>query len=215
MARGRCLTEPVPTAERSRRFWDRQAATYDQRIAPVERRFFADSRRWVCARADGDVLEVAIGTGLNLPLYPEAVRLTGVDSSPAMLDAAATRAAGLGLTPRLLTGDAHALPFGPASFDTVVCTWALCGMADERRALAEMVRVLRPGGSLLLADHVGSTHAGLRALQRLADLVTGPLQGEYWTRRPLPLLAGLGLTLAETDRLHAGTVERLRALKPC
>jgi hypothetical protein len=57
-------------ARRRRRYWDRQAHTYDQQIAVWERRLFPDGRQWVCSQAAGDVLEVAIGSGLNLPHYP-------------------------------------------------------------------------------------------------------------------------------------------------
>ncbi|MDN5570994.1 MAG: class I SAM-dependent methyltransferase [Propionibacteriaceae bacterium] len=200
--------------ERSRRYWDRQATTYDARIAGVERRFLLDSRRWVCERARGDVLEVAIGTGANLPFYPAEVRLTGVERSVPMLDAARTKAVTLGQTPRLLTGDAEDLPFDAATFDTVVCTYSLCGFADEKVALAEMVRVLRPGGRLLLADHVVAGHAGVRAVQRLLELASVPLQGEHWTRRPRLVVESLGLSVVAADRLHAGVIERIAAVKP-
>jgi hypothetical protein len=64
---------------RLRRYWDRQAATYDRQSAFVERRFFSDTRGWLCAQAVGDTLEVAIGTGLNFAHYPDHVRLTGIE----------------------------------------------------------------------------------------------------------------------------------------
>jgi SAM-dependent methyltransferase len=76
---------------RRRRAWDKQAARYDKQIGWWERLLFGqDNRAWACQRADGDVLEVAIGTGLNIAFYDPAVTLTGVDLSPAMLDIAAT-----------------------------------------------------------------------------------------------------------------------------
>ncbi len=87
-----------------------------------------DSRSWVCGQARGDTLEVAVGTGLNLPFYPAGVELTGIDFSPAMLGVAQTRARQLGRTVDLRQADAHALPFPDALFDTVVCTFALCAI---------------------------------------------------------------------------------------
>lgn len=204
---------PEPTARdrRAARYWDRQAASYDERTAGVERRFLADSRRWVCERAAGETLEVAVGTGANLSLYPAGVRLTALDRSPAMLDAARRRADALGREARLVSGDAGALPFAAASFDAIVCTYALCGMPDERQALTEMVRVLRPHGRLLLADHVVATNPLVRGLERLLELVTVPLQGEHYTRRPLTVVRAMGLAVVETDRLRAGAIERLHA----
>lgn len=100
---------------------------------------------------------MAIGTGLNLPHYPAGIRLTGIEWSPAMLERARQRAATLGRDVDLQGSDARALAFPDGAFDTVVCTFSLCGIPDDRRALAEMVRVLRPGGRLLLADHVAAS----------------------------------------------------------
>jgi ubiquinone/menaquinone biosynthesis C-methylase UbiE len=194
--------------------WDGEAARYEEKTASVERRYLADSRRWVCQRAAGSTLELAVGTGLNFPCYPDNVSLTGVDWSPQMVQAAERRA-GRMLRPISLTrADAMALPFADEQFDTVVCTFALCCIPDERAALAEAIRVLRPGGSLLLADHVVASNLALRALEHLVELVTIPLQGEHYTRRPLSTVRDLGLTIIETERLTHGAIERVHARKP-
>jgi SAM-dependent methyltransferase len=75
--------------------WDKQAGRYDREMDRWDRRLFGDSRPWVCSRAIGDVPEVAVGTGRNLPFHPDGVRLTGVDWSSAMLGIARERAAAL------------------------------------------------------------------------------------------------------------------------
>jgi SAM-dependent methyltransferase len=91
--------------ERIRRIWEKQAPSYDRNAALWEKILFEDGRRWVCSRTHGEVLEVAIGTGLNLAFYPEAVvRLTGVDLSPAMLEIARQRARKLGIEVDLREG---------------------------------------------------------------------------------------------------------------
>ncbi|WP_188987330.1 class I SAM-dependent methyltransferase [Saccharopolyspora thermophila] len=179
-----------------------------------ERFFAGDSRDWVCSRASGDVLEVAVGTGLNLPGYPVGARLTGIEWSRQMLALARQRAARLGRRVHLLQADAQALPFPDASFDTVVCTFSLCAIPDERQALAEMARVLRPGGRLVLADHVVSTSGPVRLVQRVLELVTVPLGGEHFRRRPLEHLRAAGLTVEHTERFRLGIIERLVARKP-
>jgi ubiquinone/menaquinone biosynthesis C-methylase UbiE len=194
-------------------YWDDQAASYEQKMASVERRFFADSRRWVCQRAAGSTLELAVGTGLNLPLYANDVILTGVDWSPRMVQAAERSASRLARSIALTRADATALPFDDERFDAVVCTFALCCIPDERAALAEAIRVLRPGGSLLLADHVAATHPALRALEHVVELVTIPLQGEHYTRRPLNAVRQLGLAIVDTERLTHGAIERVHARK--
>ena len=90
------------------------------------------------------MLEVAIGTGRNLPYYPRDRRLTGIDLTPAMLTLALDRARSLGMAAALLVADAQAPPFAAASFDSVVCTLGLNAIPDDRAAVAEMYRVLRP-----------------------------------------------------------------------
>ena len=201
-------------AERWQRYWDRKSKSYDREMGFFDRHLFKDSRPWVCRQAAGEVLEVAIGTGLNLPHYPEGVRLTGIDFSSAMLAIARRRASELGVQVDLREGDAQALDFPDASFDTVVCTFGLCAIPDYRQAVAEMGRVLRPGGRLLLADHVASTARPVRAVQRLLELATVPLQGEHFRRRPLESVRAQGFDVEIQERFTRGIVERVVARKP-
>lgn len=194
--------------------WESQAAGYDKQIRFWERIQFADGREWVCSRARGGVLEVGAGTGRNFVFYPEGITLTGIDLSPAMLAVARQRAEQLGITADLREADAEALPFHDASFDSVVSTLCLCTIPGDLAAIGEMWRVLRPGGRLLLLDHIGSNHWPIRLMQRLIETLTIRLAGEHMTRRPLPLVEAAGFTVEERQRLKAGTVERLAARKP-
>ena len=212
---------PDGRARRLRRRWDREASGYDRAFAAAEARMFPDVRRRLCALARGDVLEVAVGTGLNLPHYPPAVtggHLVGVEWSPGMLDVARQRADGLGVDVDLRLGDAQRLDLPDSSVDTAVCTFSLCAIADERAALAEMVRVLRPGGRLLLADHVTSTFWPLRALQAVADLVSVPWAGEHFGRRPMRWVAARAdageLVVEQHERTRAGVIEWVAAAVP-
>lgn len=200
--------------DRLRRYWDRHAGSYDRQMGFWDRHAFGASRDWVCSKATGEVLEVAVGTGLNLARYPREVRLTGVEFSPAMLALARRRAADLGLPVDLRAGDAQALEFPDASFDTVVATLSLCAIADDRRAVTEMVRVLRPGGLLLLLDHVAAAGWPARSLQRLVELVSVPVGGEHFRRRPIRYVEAAGLAVEAHDRFGLGIVERLAARKP-
>jgi ubiquinone/menaquinone biosynthesis C-methylase UbiE len=205
---------PEARTERLRRYWDKQAPKYDKQIAFFERVWFGDGRQWVCAQATGDVLEVAIGTGRNLPFYPPGIRLTGIDFSPAMLDLARRQASQLGHPVDLRLGDAEALDLPDAAFDTVVCTLSLCTIPDERRAIAEMKRVLRPGGRLLLLDHVAGAPRWLRALQWLLEAATRRATGEHQLRRPALQVQVEGFQIEQRERSKLGTVERLVARKP-
>ena len=199
--------------ERWRRYWDRHSRGYDRQMGRMDRWLFRDTREWICRQATGEVLEVAIGTGLNLACYPSDVRLTGVELSPGMLEVARWRADELCRGVDLRLGDAEALDLADGSFDTVVCTFSLCAIPDHHRALAEMIRVLRPGGRLLLADHVASSSPVLRAGQ-LLELATVPIGGEHFLRRPYDDVRAAGLTIERRDRFARGLVERLAARKP-
>jgi ubiquinone/menaquinone biosynthesis C-methylase UbiE len=131
-----------------------------------------------------------------------------------MLELARRQAAQLGRRVDLRLGDAQALDLPDASFDTVVCTLSLCAIPDERRAVAEMKRVLRPGGQLLLLDHVVGGPRWVRAIQWLLELVTRPLGGEHLRRRPLLQVQAEGFQIERRERLKLGSVERLTARKP-
>ncbi|MFF5232417.1 class I SAM-dependent methyltransferase [Dactylosporangium sp. NPDC000521] len=203
----------TPTA-RQQRVWDRNAPGYDRQIGLFERIWFTGGREWLGARAHGRVLEVAVGTGRSLPHYRPDTVLTGIELSPAMLAIAGQRAAGLGRTADLRQGDAEHLPFPDATFDTVVCALALCTIPHPAAAIAEMHRVLVPGGTLLLLDHVGSSWPPVRAAQWLLEQLTGRTAGEYFTRRQLPLVHAAGFHVEETERRKAGTIERIHARKP-
>jgi len=199
---------------RQLRFWDRSAPSYDRKMDFAERRLFGDTRAWLCGQATGETLEVAIGTGLNLPHYPGSVSLTAVEWSGPMLEIARRRASELGRVVDLQSGDARALSFPDGRFDTVVCTFSMCSISDERAALAGMARVLRPGGLLLLADHVVASSWPVRALQALMDAVSVPLYDEHYRRRPLPLVRAMGFDIERHDRFRLGVIERFAARKP-
>ncbi len=200
--------------DRWHRYWDKQSQHYDPAMRFMDRVLFKDSRSWACSQATGDTLEVAVGTGLNFPDYPADITLTGIDLSEPMLDIARDRAAELDRRVTLLQGNAHSLPFDDASFDTVVCTFGLCAIPDEHAAIAEMRRVLRPDGQLILVDHVRSSSAIARGVQRLLEAVLVPIGGEHFLRRPLAIVRDQGFDVEQVQRFKIGLVERLVARKP-
>jgi ubiquinone/menaquinone biosynthesis C-methylase UbiE len=153
--------------------------------------------------ATGRVLEIGIGSGLNLPLYGNAVtEVVGIDPSPELL-AMAERAAALAMPgkTRLLEASAERLPIDDQSVDTVVVTWALCSIPDPTAALAEARRVLRPGGSLRFVEHGRSPDASVAWWQdRLTPLWMRCSGGCHLNRKTDDLVqsAGLRLTTLET-----------------
>src|SRR5438093_12538208 len=107
--------------ERVLHLYEKEAHKYDREMRFFDRLLFAGGREWVCAQAAGEVLEIGIGTGRNLPFYAPDVRLTGMELSPAMLELARERARELGREVDLRAGDAAAPEFPEECFATVVC----------------------------------------------------------------------------------------------
>lgn len=215
MSGSRTPTDRAKANELRRRAYARDAAKYDKQIGFLEKWVIGSEHRgWACSKAVGNTLEVGIGTGLNLPHYSRDLRLTGLDLTSEMLEIARKRAMGLGLSVEFKEGDAQELPFKDASFDTVVCTYSLCNVPDVSDAVSEMKRVLKTGGRLILVDHIRSTSPPILWLQRLIEFFESRTEGEYMTRRPLVEVQARGFQILARDRMRAGVIERLVALKP-
>jgi ubiquinone/menaquinone biosynthesis C-methylase UbiE len=190
------------------------AAFYPRIVGLAENGGQRETRRELISQAAGRTLEIGAGHGLNLPHYGERVsELVISEPSPHMLrrlrralDGAAPN---VGSWSVVATG-AEALPFDGASFDTVVCTFVLCTVPDPRRALAEVARVLRPGGRLLFLEHVRARDG--TALGRFQDLVAPPHRrlgaGCHPNRRTGQLIEDSSLSV---ERLEHGRQPRALA----
>jgi SAM-dependent methyltransferase len=202
-----CTMPPDGELERIRRIYDRRSVS--------ARSFSRDPGcEWLCSQASGETLEIGIGRGRTLGHYPPGVRLTGLDLSGVAIGLADRRAAELGLDVTLRQGDAAALPYPDERFDTVVFCYALCTIPDDRRAVAEAVRVLRPGGRLLLIEHVRSPNRIVRAIERLVEPIELRRMGDHLVREPLDHVLAEGLEVETLERRMFGIIERLVALKP-
>jgi SAM-dependent methyltransferase/predicted ester cyclase len=209
----RACSIPPSETERIRKIFDKQAPKYDKSMSRFERLLFAGNREWVCDRAEGQVLDLAAGTARNLPYYPPDATLTGIELSPEMAALGRTRAEDLGREFEMVIGDAEALPFPDESFDTVVCTYGLCTIPDDAAAIREAKRVLRPGGRILLAEHVRSPNPIVRTIQRLLEPFAHRFGGDHLLREPLDHLATDGFVVDEVKRQKAGWVELVAAHK--
>jgi ubiquinone/menaquinone biosynthesis C-methylase UbiE len=200
--------------ERVRSLMDKQAPGYDRQMSFFDRVLFAGGREWACAEARGDVLEIAVGSGRNLPFYPDGISLTAIELSPEMLALARARAERIGRDADLRLGDAERLEFEDESFDTVVCTLALCTIPDAPRAVAEAKRVLRSGGRFMALEHVRSPAVAVRAMQRMLDPLSVRFDADHLLREPLEYLQAAGFEVEQLERSKWGIVERAIARKP-
>jgi ubiquinone/menaquinone biosynthesis C-methylase UbiE len=146
-----------------------------------------ERRERLVPRAHGAVLEVGIGSGLNLPFYDASRvrRLYGADPSQALLGMARNKARKLGMEVELVRQSAERLPFPSATFDCALLTWTLCSIPDPAAALAEIRRVLKPGGELLFIEHGLAPDPGVARWQHRLTPLWRPLAGGCHLDRPM------------------------------
>lgn len=160
-------------------------------------------RATVVPRAAGDVLELGCGGGINMEFYDRArVRsFSGVDPSPKLLEMSRAAAAEQGMTADIRGGVGEAMPFGDAMFDTVVTTFTLCSVQDAVTTLAEIRRVLRPGGTALFLEHGASPDANVAKWQRRIEPLWSRIGGGCQLTRPIAqAYANAGFTVDTLGR---------------
>lgn len=187
------------------------AALYDRSLAPTEAAGLADRRRELLAEASGSVIELGAGTGLNLDYFGDGVeRLVLTEPSAAMAAKLRERLADDGRKAEVVEAPAEKLPFGDAEFDFAVATLVLCTVPDPAAALAEVRRVLKPDGRLLLLEHVRSDDP---ASAKWQDRLETPWRlfgnGCHCNRDTERLVAEAGFRF---DAIEHGTVNKAPAL---
>ena len=164
-------------------------------------------RKRVLKAANGEVLEIGIGSGLNLPFYGPDVRgIKGLEPASRLLATARRGPAAAGRAPlQLIQGSAEAIPLESDSVDTIVSTWTLCSIPGAIRALEEMRRVLRPGGSLLFVEHGLAPDASVRRWQHRLNPAWQALSAGCHLDRAIPsLIEGAGFRMAHLAAAYMG-----------
>lgn len=168
----------------------------------MRNRNFLPYRRRVVAAADGHVLEIGTGSGLNLPFYGAAVRdIQGLEPSQRLIAMARCAAEGSAVPVTFIEGSAEAIALDDHSIDTVVTTWTLCTIPHAEQALAEMRRVLKPAGQLLFVEHGLAPEARVRRWQHRLTPAWSKIGGGCHLNRPIETLieqAGFDLPQLET-----------------
>ena len=181
-------------------------ARYYARLAPrLEDEGLADLRRELLAGLRGDVIEVGAGSGLNFRHYPASVTsVSAVEPEPYLRRTAEDAAGETETNVTVLPGTAGQLPLPDASCDAAVLCLVMCSLDDRPAALAEIARVLRPGGVLRFLEHTRATTRGLRVAQRIADATIWPLMagGCHTSTDPVGDIEAAGYTVTECRALR-------------
>jgi ubiquinone/menaquinone biosynthesis C-methylase UbiE len=183
--------------------YDRHAPTYDKSVGLVENLVLGDLRQRFGQQLRGETLEIAIGSGLNLPHYTRQVtRAVGVDLSSGMLDEARKRASRLDREIELIQMNGEMLAFEDNSFDAVGISLSLCTIPRPMLTLEEIARVCRPDGVVIFLEHVRSPHRPVYALQRLWSPVQERSLGCSWVRETVQTVQQAGFqVVSDTSRL--------------
>ena len=184
------------------RVYSNYASVYDHIFGKVFHEGRESAVRNLNVTPDERILEVGVGTGLSLPLYPSHCRVTGIDLSSGMLDKARERAAVLGLSHvELHQMDAGNMKFPDDSFDTVVAAYVVTAVPDYRKVMAEMIRVCRTGGRIILLNHFSNGNKLIAAVEKAIS----PLCKHIGFRTDLSLhhvLEGTSLMVANKEKVN-------------
>jgi ubiquinone/menaquinone biosynthesis C-methylase UbiE len=211
MVNGR-LSIDNKTTTAARRRYNRIAATYDHMESFVERAYFSKWRKLQWSKVEGtQILEVGVGTGKNIPFYPAGAEITAIDFSEEMLKRAKERAERREVKVRLRQMDVQNMDFKDNSFDSVVATFVFCSVPDPIQGLQEINRVCKPGGKIILLDHVLHANVIIGNIMNLANPFVVPLMGANINRQTVSNVIKSDLTLESVTDLGFGIFKLIEA----
>lgn len=192
--------------------YDRIAPFYDAMEWFTERLAFQNWRQDLWSRVPtGRILEVGVGTGKNMPYYPEGARVTAIDLSDRMLQQAQRRAKSLNLDVDLRQMDAQELAFEDDTFDAVVATFVFCSVPDPVQGLRELGRVAKPGGDIWLLEHVRINKPVIGLLMDALNAVVVRLMGANINRQTVKNVQRAGLKVIDVEHLLGDLVKLIHA----
>ncbi len=190
--------------------FDSISSLYDRGMMPLELLILRRLRRQIFPTLHGEVLELGIGTGVNLPLYNSHTSMTGLDASAEMLSWAARRVDGAPLD--LVQGDTQRLPFANGCFDVVAASLLFCSVVDPARGLTEARRVLRPGGQLMLLEHARGRGLGRWLTDLLHPIWHAWSRSCCLNRETAQTVSRVGFNVQNVERHVLGIFQVIEAL---
>jgi ubiquinone/menaquinone biosynthesis C-methylase UbiE len=200
--------------ETARKRYNRIAPLYDLMEGLVERSRYSKWRQLLWSRVEGSrILEIGVGTGKNFPYYPADAEITAIDFSENMLKRARAKATTQRVKVHLHQMDAQHLQFEDNAFDTIVAAFVFCSVPDPAHGLTEVERVCKPGGKVVLLEHVLSADRILGWLMNLANPLVVRMVGANINRRTVENVHKSGLVVEQVTDLGAGIFKLIEARK--
>jgi ubiquinone/menaquinone biosynthesis C-methylase UbiE len=194
--------------------YDRNAPFYDLMEGLIEWARFKQWRPILWSKAEGTrILEVGVGTGKNFPYYPAGAEITAIDFSDKMLERAKAKAMSRDVNVHLQQMDVQSLEFQDNTFDTVIASCVFCSVPNPLRGLMEIERVCKPGGKVLLLEHVLSANRMLAMLMNLANPLTVRMMGPNINRQTVENVMKSGLVVENVTDLWLGIFKLIEARK--
>ncbi len=197
-----------------RKRYDRIAPYFEMMEAMMEGLFFKSWRKNLWSRVEGHhILEVGVGTGKNFEYYPPGTRVTAIDFSPAMLKQASQKKAQKAVKVDLDLMDIQSLAFADSSFDTVIASFVFCSVPQPLKGLKELHRVCKPGGQVLLLEHVISTKPLLAKVMNFFNPIILILVGANINRNTLRNIKAAGFAWVIVDQQSSHIIKLVEARK--
>jgi len=191
------------------------AKGYDFFMRPLEKKKFKEIREELLVKANGCVLEIGSGTGINFPLYKSVKKVVATEPSTYMIERSQEKLKQSHVEIEIVQAGAEKLPFPDNSFDTVVATLVLCTIPNPNQAMIEMLRVCKPGGKLLFFEHVKMDNQFLAGLQELLTPAWKKIcEGCCLNRDTLTLIKSNDLLINEIKSYYNGLFLSLETIKP-
>ena len=201
-------------SEKIQHRYNRLAPFFDGFLAILEGLFFKRWRKQLWTHVEGEhILEVGVGTGKNFDFYPAQAHITGLDFSPAMLKEAHQKAALKNIAVTLQQMDVESLCYGDNCFDTVIGSFVFCSVPHPHKGLRELLRVCKPGGKVILLEHVISSHAPLAGLMKLLNLLVVNTMAATIHRQTLKSVQACGFSKIYSDAMSGDMVKLIVAVK--
>jgi ubiquinone/menaquinone biosynthesis C-methylase UbiE len=192
--------------------WDRASSTYGLMTWGEQRRFGPAKRR-LFGLANGKCLMVAAGTGVDFQFFPPGLDILAIDISTGMIERAAKPAAAYRGSLTLEVMDVQALPLADRTFDTVITSCTFCSVPDPLLGLRELYRCLKPGGELLMFEHVRSRIGPVAILQDVMTLITRAV-GPDMNRETVDNVVRAGFQLLREENVYLDIVKAIQARRP-